>query len=270
MLSVDNAPRDVNALMQLKRGVIYRLALQLSMFKREEEEKGFLGETTENQVQALSAALAAYDAERGGNGQVPSMGQPSIPPNGAPQQMQMPLQQPQMGQPPQAFPQMPQVQPPPQQNFQQQPPQMQMPQGHPQMPQVPQMAQQAPPQIPPQNFQPQQAPPARQPQTITDPNNMGAQQSRAGVTPAAVGNPAVLQQISATLEKTNKWLEEVHAQQLGNTRLLSVLLGMQLQLFEQQGLDADQLAKLMKASGPNAVADFLAHFQEQGKQGKGK
>lgn len=310
MITPQNAPRTIPELLQLKRGVRFRLGLQISMFADDTAEQAFLGESDQNQAQALAAALANFDAQQGGgqapmaNHQPPQMAaqpmqqqqlqiplqQPQAPqampqqPT-MPQQPQMPLQAPQQPQQPQmpqmpmqpAMPQMPAVQPPPaapqqpqmQMPAQAPPPQMQQPQvavqppQMPQMPMQPQMPSMARPVMP---TQPQM--PTRQPQTASDPTNAGANGS---APQQAMGgqHAKVLQQIAGTLGENQKWIEEVQTQVAGNTLLLTVLLQTMLQLLEQQGIDPNQLVKLIKASGEQTVETFLSNFQESGEGKEG-
>lgn len=81
--------------------------------------------------------------------------------------------------------------------------------------------------------------------------------------------PAVLKQVSGTLGENQKWIEDIHEQVMGNTRLMTVALNILLVMAEQQGLDADTVAKLIKANGEDAAENFLEHFADgdAGKEG---
>lgn len=175
MVTVDNAPRDMQGLLQLKRGVRSRLAAQVGIITNDQQELAFQLAPDEESSQALLAALQAIDASGGAPLQQlspqpqPMSSQPQMPM----QQQQMPF--PQQGAQLQLAPVQPQVMPPlqppqqmqyPPQQVQQpqyQQPQQMTPQGYPmQMPQV----------VPPQQMmQPQyaQQPMYQPPQQVQQP-----------------------------------------------------------------------------------------------------
>lgn len=175
MLSLDSCPRDLAGLMQIPRGVRYRLAYQLGMFADDSQEQSFNGTTDEKQCEALAAGLAQRDAQKGVPQQqslpmeqpqmAPQMGQPQFPqqqPQMPPQMTQQPMAQP--GMPPQ-FAMNPTQGMPPQPQMGQ--PGMMPPTAQPpMMPQPPMQPQMAPPQFPQGMGQPQMPPqpaPPRQP-----------------------------------------------------------------------------------------------------------
>ena len=122
MISMDNAPRDLNELKKLQRSILWRLAMQLRLLSNDAEEAGYMAASPEAQAQIVLNGLLAADAE----GSIPQQ-QPQMQP-----QMQMPPAAP-------AAPAMPQ-QPMPQGYAQQvtaPPPQAYQPPQMPQMPQAP-------------------------------------------------------------------------------------------------------------------------------------
>ncbi len=135
----------------------------------------------------------------------------------------------------------------------------------PAQPAMPQMPQQ--PVMPPQPQQPVAAPPPPQPVaaaapapppqpvTASDPNNVGG-----GLPQRIDGIIQALKKVAEVGESNQEWIEEIHEQAMGNSRVLSVLLLLQLTLAEQQGIDANMLAKLMLSKDKATVENFLGQF----------
>ena len=304
MVNLQNCPRDVENLLQIKRGVRYRLGLQISMFSDQTAEQAFLSASNEDQAQALSSALQAFDAAGGGsNGQsaavapqaAPQPAQPQMPQQGQPQQlplnMQVVGQQPVMppaspAMPPQpAQPQMPQqpaMPPQPAAPAVAGPTMPQMPAApaapvapaQPQMPQQPQMpptpqpiAQPVAP--PPQQPQIAQPVPPPQPVTAADPNNAGAELGTS-IPQKLDGILKALKKVAEVGESNQEWIEEIHDHSLGNSRVLHTLLLMQLVIIEQmQGFDMGVLVKLMQSKDANTVESFLKNFVTESESGEG-
>lgn len=295
MVSLENAPRDPQGLLQLKRGIRFRLAHQLGLFADETQEQAFMQAPDEQMVQTLLTALQQFDAQGGSAAQAPPATQLQLPPMGAPQMPPAAPQMPQgapMGMPPVVPPQTPQApyQAPPQ-GYQQ----MQMPMGPPatagypapqmppvvappaapapQMPPPMAMAPQAPPQTPymPPMVAPPMAPPAGQqvvrtpvtkaaPAAVTPPQ---AAPQQALAAPAGQGQQ-VLQiqtQIAESLKKladtSQKTQEWLEQQQIGQAQILHTILSVQLAMAEQAGIDATTLAKCVKAMDKDTVSKFL-------------
>ena len=150
----------------------------------------------------------------------------------------------------------------------------------PQMPQMPQMPQQpvmppAPQPIaqpvspPPQPQAPAQPmpPPPPQPVTASDPTNAGSSLG-ATIPQQLEGVVKALKKVAEVGESNQEWIEEIHDAALGNTKLLSTLLLMQLTLAEQQGMDSEVLVKLMLSKDPETVETFLGNFEEEEEEGK--
>lgn len=283
MVNLQNAPRDKESLLQIKRGIRYRLGLQIQMFKDNTEEGAFLSASDEEQAQALSEGLQRYDANGGQVSAalpqapaIPTAPTPAMPQQ--PPQPQMPMTIPVVGNqpvmPPAAVRQPPQ--PIPQQMSL---PTPQMPQM-PQMPSPPQMMSQqaAPPPPQPQSVPPlmpavqpavPQAPPP-QPVTAADPNNKGIDLA-ATIPKQLAGIIKAIKAISEVNENTQAWIEEVHEHALGTSRVLATVVLMQLVLAEQTGFSPDVLMKLMLAKPDNTVENFLKHFiteEEEDDEGK--
>ncbi len=66
MVSLENAPRDLQGLVQLRRTIIFRLAHTLNMFADETQEAAFNQAPIDQMCQALLAALQNYDTASGG------------------------------------------------------------------------------------------------------------------------------------------------------------------------------------------------------------
>ena len=238
MVSIENAPRDLQGLLQLKRTILFRLAHSLSMFADETQEAAFNQAPTDQMCQALIVAIQQYDAARGG-APAPAPAAPAPPP--APAPMQMPMAQPFVQGPPAAVPgaqialpampqaaqqpvmpgiQMPPQMPPPMPAMAVQPPPApmpavvppQMPVVAPPMPAAPQMPQAAPmaPALPP----PIAMPPAVAQQPVRAPATKAATQAvvptaTAPQAPASapVGMPAggqilqIQQQVALSLQQ---------------------------------------------------------------------
>lgn len=166
MVSLENAPRDINGLMQLKRGIRFRLAHQLGMFADESQEHAFMQAPDDQMCQALLQGLQTLD-QQGGVQAAAVPAAPVLAPAPAltpPQTAPMP-QPTQLAMPPAPGGQqvMPTIQSPvvPQQA-------LQMPQGAPTAPQASLPAIQAPPAslpavVPPQAPQAMQMPPVAPP-----------------------------------------------------------------------------------------------------------
>lgn len=307
MVNLQNCPRDVESLLQIKRGIRYRLGLQIQMFSNNNEEQGFLSAADDVQAQGLSAALQAYDANGGAAASqvaapapqtamqpqqaAPQQAAPAMPPQLPQAQVPMNMQvvgtqqvmaphQPQMPQqPPQ--PQMPQQQPQPVMvpTQPQQPQQPMMPQQPQQPPQQPMMPQQpvmppAPQQQPAPAPQPQPqaqqfvAPPP-QPVTTSDPGNAGAGLG-ASIPQKLDGLIKAMKKVAEVGESNQEWIEEIHDHSLGNSRVLHTLLLMQLVIIEQQGLDPSMLVKLMLSKPQETVETFLETFAEEEEEEEGK
>ena len=206
MISIKNAPRTLPELEALSRNQRTILASSLNLLDDPQVQAGFICGNEKHQAEMVYQGLVNYDAANGGPTPQPTeQGTPmtqQMPPQTTPQAgppmqqppqypppQQPPMQQPPMQQappgapapqfqPPQYPPQQTQpMPPPPQQPPQQQaPPMQQAPQAPPMMQQAPPMP---PPQVPPQAQPVTQAPPqtARQPQTASDPSNVGGDQT---------------------------------------------------------------------------------------------
>lgn len=299
MVSIENAPRDLQGLMQLKRTILFRLAHSLNMFADETQEAAFNQAPTEQMAQALAAAIQQYDAAQGG---APAQAAPAAPQAPAPMPVAQPqapapavpgaqialpamppaAQQPVMpgiAMPPQTAPQMPAVaaQPPPAPMPAVVPPQMPAaPAPQPVAPPAPPAAPALPPPIampPAAAQQPVRAPATKAaPQAVVPPPSPPQPPPAPPETPPAAGGQLLqiqqqvalsLQQLSDTSQKTQQWLEE---QQTGQAMLLSTILATQLYMAEQSGIGADMVTKGIKQMGPEAVAKFLqALSQEEGK-----
>ncbi len=290
MISIESAPRDVASLQQLKRGVLYRIGMQLDMFTGEDAEQGFLGATIQDQAQAVATALAQRDAANGGPPQAaapaptapvaamppaaPTFGVPAQPPG-----MPAPAMAPAMPAAPapaqMGLPAMPAVAPPPQAAM------VPQPAAAPQMPPAAPMAPPAIPTAPAMPAPPQPTMPAapaaplRSPVTTSDPTNAGQVGTLAApqTGPVAVGNLAplikgqagiiqALKEIADAEGKRQEWIEELHDQTLANTRILHTLLLTLFVLAEQSNIDPEMLAKLALSLGEDVVGNFLQHFDE--------
>lgn len=276
MVNLQNAPRDVENLLSIKRGIRYRLGLQIQMFSDNTAEQGFLSASDEDQSQALSVALQQYDA----NGQAtpiaaqpmqqatPQQAAPAMPPQLM--QPQVPMNMPIVGQQPVMPPAAPQPQAPMM-------PQPQMPQQL-QLPAQPVMAPQPQLQPPPQPVtapqpqhmvQPMMAPPVPLPQPVTssDPTNTGSSLGTS-IPQKLSGILKAIRQVVEVSESTQAWIEEVHDHALGNSRVLETLLLLQLVIAEHTGMDQDILVKLMLSKAPGTVEEFLRNFSEEEEPGE--
>lgn len=287
-ISIQSAPRDPNELLKIKRGILYRLALQLNMFPSDDQDQAFLAADHGVQAQAVAQALMALDANGAGQ---PAPGTPQMPTVVAPpaaqmspvpmqqpmQQMQVPTQVPtQMGQP--VVPQMNPAQMPAQAfGGQMQIPQMPVNQFQPMQAQAP---------MPPQPSQaPSQlaglVPPVRQPSTVSDPTNAGARpQAPPGVDATTAINAGAIftrldnhdkafKQVTETTQSILKWVEEAHNTALGAVQMQRIIIRLLLTIIEQQqGIDLGMLLKLMKQQSDEDINTIIQTFASAGK-GKG-
>ena len=273
MVNLQNAPRDVESILQIKRGIRYRLGLQIQMFKDNTEEQAFLSASDENQAQALAAHLQQYDANGQGapQAQAPMPAAPAAAPAMAPA---MPPQPAAPAMPPQpAAPAMPQPVSSPQvplnmQVVGNQP--VMPPTAMPQQPvaaPAPQPVMAPPPAPAPQPVVAPSVPamPAPQPVTVSDPTNTGSM-----IPKKLDGIIEALKQVVEVSESNQAWIEEVHDHALGTNRVLSTVLLLQLVLAEQQGFDQNLLVKLMLSKDPSTIEEFLKNFataeDEEGKE----
>lgn len=291
-VSISTVPRDLAQLQQLKPAQLIRLAIQLNMLADDRVESAFKAAPPDQKAVEVYNALVAYDQAGGAPAQqAQAPQQPVQPPPQmqAPQVPQPPPQQ-QMAPPPQFQPPVPpgaqvqqQYQQPPQQQQYQAPPQQQYqaPPQHqpPQQPQfqapVPPPAVPIPPQQPPQQLPqqyqapqppsvpqppPQQPPQARQPMTASDPGNAGAGQA------APVGELIpVLKQLLEMSQQIGKGVDTIGRGLNGGVQLQRVQLQVLLVLCEQQGIDADDLAKLLSYQDADAVEKFIGRLGGAGK-----
>ena len=190
---LETTPRDLQTILELKRGVRYRFGLQIKMFPDDVSESAFLNASDQEQAQALLAALQQFDAGGGSTAApVPPMPMPQAP---VAQQMAAPMAQQMMGspmggQPAMGPPQMPQAPMGPPQPMQMAAPAMGMPQppmGQPMMAPPSFGAPVAPPMGPPPQAAPQMAPPAIPQAPMMAPPAMG--QPMMGGMPAPAGPP---------------------------------------------------------------------------------
>lgn len=280
MIEIATVPRDINELNKLKVGQIIRLASQLHLLDSDDNDQAFKILPPEGKVAAVYNALLEHDAR---GGPVQPM---TAPPQGAiPQQPQyQPPPQAQMTQPqyPQQPPYAPPMAPPPPQQMQQQaypnysppvppavqqqgaqpqhappaqyqPPQAPPPQAYPPPPQyqqAPQVQQQAYPPPPPQAPPPQQPPVAqRQPQTGSDPSNQGS-----SVVSALTD---VVNQVLAGQGLLGRSLANVGAMVTASSDVNRCLVQILVAMSEQMGMDADDLAKVIKHQDPSTVDKLL-------------
>jgi len=214
MVSVDNAPRDMQGLLQLKRGVRSRLAATLGLITSDAEEAAFHMAPDEESCQALLAAIQNHDAgggqlhqlspqqppiaqmpqqpqqmamppqyqpTPGTQLQLPPIQQQIMPPLAAPQPMMAPMGQPMGVQQPYQM-QLPAVVPPQQPMGVQYPQQQQYPQQYMQQPQLQQQPQYPPPQMPQQMQQaPMMLPPVQMPPQMQQPQITPPAQQQAPV-----------------------------------------------------------------------------------------
>lgn len=61
--TLENAPRNFKGLLQLNRGIRFRLCIQLQMAQTATDEQAFLGSTDEQQVALLLPALKEFHNE---------------------------------------------------------------------------------------------------------------------------------------------------------------------------------------------------------------
>lgn len=113
MVSISNAPRDLNALMSLTRSVRQRLAHQAAMLSDQDRERAFMEADDAQQSKAILDALTFMDAQKNGASPAPTEQEGAVmsqlPPVVHPQGFSAPsmptagpqIQQPQM---PQGFP----------------------------------------------------------------------------------------------------------------------------------------------------------------------
>jgi hypothetical protein len=302
-VSISTVPRDVAELQKLKRSQLIRLAIQLHLLDDDKMDQAFKSMNPDQQAVEVCNALIAYD--QGGGAQAPQaqpqmqvtapqqqppmQQQPVQPPPqqmAPPPQFQAPVppgaqvqppmtpQPPPQQQPPQQY-QAPQApQPPPQQQQYQAPPQYQMPQ-QPQfqapvppqppavsMPQQQQQQQYQAPQAPMVPSPPPQQPPQpeRQPLTASDPGNAGAGQA------APMGQlVTILGQLVEMSKAIGKGVDTIGRGLNGGVQLQRVQLQVLLVLCEQQGIDADDLAKLVSYQDADAVEKFISKLGGAGK-----
>lgn len=286
MIEIATVPRDINELNKLKVGQIIRLASQLHLLDNDDNDQAFKTLPPEGKVAAVYNALLEHDA-RGGpvqpmtappQGAIPQQPQYQPPPQAQmtqPQYPQQPPYAPPMAPPPQQMPQQqmqqqpqypgysppvppavqqaaqPQYAPQPQyQPPQAPPPQQAYPpppmQQQPQYQQAPQVQQQAYPPPPP----PQQPPVAqRQPQTGSDPSNQGS-----SVVSALTD---VVNQVLAGQGLLGRSLANVGAMVTASSDVNRCLVQILVAMSEQMGMDADDLAKVIKHQDPSTVDKLL-------------
>lgn len=281
MIEIATVPRDINELNKLKVGQIIRLASQLHLLDSDDNDQAFKTLPPEGKVAAVYNALLEHDA-RGGQvqpmtappqGAIPQqpqyqpppqaqMTQPQPqyqPPMAPPPQQQLPQQQAYPGYPPPVPPAVQQQQAAPQYapQPQYQPPQAPPPQAYPPPPmqqqpqyqQAPQVQQAYPP-PPPQAPPPQQPPVAqRQPQTGSDPNNQGSTVVNALTD--------VVNQVLAGQSLLGRSLANVGAMVTASSEVNRCLVQILVAMSEQMGMDADDLAKVIKHQDPSTVDKLL-------------
>jgi hypothetical protein len=105
--------------------------------------------------------------------------------------------------------------------------------------------------------------------TAADPGNVGGALG-ASIPLTLEGIIKALKKIAEVGDANQEWIEEVHDHALGNSRLMSTLLLMQLVIAEQQGFDMGVLVKLMLSKDDDTVETFLQNFAEEEEDAPGE
>ena len=78
MITLENAPRDLQSLMGIRPQVLFRLAQQMNLFHGDDDERAFWGAGLEQKAQLIVQGLAQYDGSNGAPPAQPQMPTPAL------------------------------------------------------------------------------------------------------------------------------------------------------------------------------------------------